>query len=201
MKRPIIEAAEIDGVTYPISISEDLEINPTDLETEFCNQSQKYRYYGELAEAAKDEMARKKTELDRLYAVVDERVRTSNHMAIIEAKNNSRPAPQKLTEKMVENCVVTDEEYTKLQLEYYAARKQSGILKVYQDSMQHRLQMLIGIGANYRAEGSADPILLREAVKDRYRKKQEQEASKERKSTKKPVGKKPVGKKQQAVAS
>lgn len=195
----IIEEAVIDGTHYPVAISDDLRINPTDLETEYCNQPQLYRYYGELAEEAKDEMARKKVELERLYAIVDEKVRTQNAINIQEAKRSGHSPPPKLTEKMVENCVITNDEYVSKQLEYFAARRQAGILKVYQDAMQQRLQSLINIGANYRAEGSADPILLREAVKDRYKQRQ-QENSTTTKSTKKPVGKKPVGKKQQAVA-
>lgn len=199
--KAIIEAVELDGVTYPVPISEDLHINPTDLESEFCNQGQRYRYYGELAEAAKDDMARKKAQLERLYAVIDEKVRSTNHISIIEAKENNRPVPPKLTEKMTENCVVTTDEYVEMQSEYFLARKQAGILKVYQDAMQHRLMMLQGIGANYRAEGNADPVLLREAVKDRYRRKQAEKSEQTKPMGKKPVGKKPVGKKPQAIAS
>jgi hypothetical protein len=196
--KTIIEVADLDGTHYPISIAEDLEINPTMLEVEFCNQPQRYRYYGELAEAAKDAAERKKIELGRMYAVIDERVRSKNHIDIIEAKQNARPVPPKLTEKMTENCVVTDPEYVELQREYLTLKKQAGILKVYQEAMQHRLQMLIGLGANYRAEGSADPTILRQAVKDRYQQRQHKEPDREPIRTepkKKPVGKKPVGKK------
>jgi hypothetical protein len=187
----ILESATIDGVEYPIAIASDLEINPTDLETEYCNQAQRYRTYGELAEAAKDEAERCKVELGRLYAVTDERVRTDNVISN-EAAKKAGAAPVRMTEKMVENCVITDPAYVAKQMEYFAAKRQAGILKVYQDSMQHRLQMLIGIGANYRAEGQADPVLLRTAVKDRYRKQQQKEREEEQ--PKKPV-KTPVGKK------
>jgi len=194
--KAIIELATIDGIDFPIQISKDLEINPSDLEAEFCNQPQRFRYYGELAEAAKDEMSRLKVDLERTYAVIDEEVRNKNFIHNQEAKSKS-VAPVKMTEKMVENCVITDPRYIAKLEEYSAARRQSGILKVYQDAMTHRLQMLIGIGANYRAEGNADPVILREAVKDRYRKKQlEQREEQEESHVSRPSsGKKPVGKK------
>lgn len=190
--RVILESVTVDGVEYPIDIAGDLEINPTDLESEYCNQAQRYRMYGELAEATKDEAERCKVELGRLYAVIDERVRTDNVISN-EASKKAGASPVRMTEKMVENCVITNDEYMKKQMEYFAAKRQAGISKVYQDSMQHRLQMLIGIGANYRAEGQADPVLLREAVKDRFRKQQQkdrEEQEKPQKPVKKPVGKK-----------
>jgi hypothetical protein len=197
LPRPFIEFVEIDGESYPITIAEDLEINPTDLETEFCNQGQRYRYYGELSEEVADKAARIKTELERLYAVVDEKIRTQNQIAILEAKENSRPIPPKLTEKMVENCVITNKEYMEKQSEFFQAKKEAAITKVYKEAMQHRLMMLQGLGANYRAEGNADPVLLRDAVKERYRRKREEETKPTGKMPvgKKPVGKKPVGKK------
>lgn len=201
LPRPLIEYIEIDGVQYPITIANDLEINPTDLETEFCNQGQRYRYYGELSEEVADKAARLKVELERLYAKIDERARSKNHIDIIEAKENKRPVPPKWTEKMVENFVIDNNEYVALQAEYLQAKKEAGILKVYKEAMQHRLMMLQGLGANYRAEGNADPVLLREAVKDRYRRKQEEQKQTQPTAVgKKPVDKKPVGKKSQAIA-
>lgn len=196
MARPksIIEVAHIDGVNYPITIADDLDINPTDLETEFCNQADCYRRYGELAEIAQDEAERYKVELGRLYATVDERVRIENAISNQEAKKVGA-TPVRMTEKMVENCVITDPEYIKQQLKYFEARKQAGVLKVYKEAMQHRLQMLIGIGANYRAEGQADPVLLREAVKQRYRQKEAEKRQQQNKESTRTSIRKPVGKK------
>jgi ATP-dependent protease HslVU (ClpYQ) peptidase subunit len=107
-----------------------------------------------VSELAKDRVAVLKTKLDQLYARIDYRVRT-------EATN----AKVKLTEKMVENTVITDPEYVKLQQELLVARKDNGMLVCGVEALAQRKEMLISLGANARASLTAGPRINEEATK------------------------------------
>jgi len=146
----------IEGIKRQNTLNQDIQINPADLDTEFKDQALKFIYWATLSELAKDLANRKKYELDMFYARLDHSIRQN---AVV---NNI-----KLTEKMVENTVVTNEEYQKAMKEYNEARKQAGILQVAKEAFNQRKDMLVSLGANYRAEGSADPILLKEAAKQK----------------------------------
>jgi hypothetical protein len=70
---------------------------------------------------------------------------------------------------MVENTVITDPKYVELQEKYLDAKRNAGVLKSARDAMIHRKDMLVQMGANYRAEGSSD-ISLKEQQAVNYSK-------------------------------
>ena len=74
---------------------------------------------------------------------------------------NGRESSVKLTEKMVENTVITHPEYVESLNNHLDAKRTAGLLKAARDAMIHRRDMLIQLGATHRAEGTSD-IRIRE---------------------------------------
>jgi hypothetical protein len=150
---------DIGGITYTASLEEDIEIDGQDLDAEFLTQARKFAWWAMVSELAKDLMNRRKYDLDQLYARLDHKVR-------MEASCPPAPAkPIKLTEKMVENSVITSPEYKAAYETYLEIKKYYGMLSAGREAFVQRKEMLISLGANYRAEGNADPVLLQERAK------------------------------------
>jgi len=145
-----------NGVTYQSSLEEDVKINSSDLDGEFVEQPRKYVWWAVLSEIAKDLVAQKKYEMEMLYARLDHEKRTA-----------AMAAKVKLTERMVENEVITDTRYQKCMAEYLEIKKQNGVLGAGKEAFAQRKDMLISLGANYRAEGNADPVILQEVAKNK----------------------------------
>lgn len=145
-----------NGITYQSSLEEDITINPSDLDSEFVEQSRKYAWWAILSEVAKDLMGQKKYQMELLYAKLDHEKRTA-------AMTNK----VKLTEKMVENEVITDPRYQKMMAEFLSIKKDYGVLLAGKEAFTQRKEMLISLGANYRAEGNADPVILQEVAKQK----------------------------------
>ena len=68
---------------------------------------------------------------------------------------------------MVENEVITDPRYQKTMTEYLSIKKDHGMLQAGREAFTQRKEMLISLGANYRAEGNADPVILQEVAKQK----------------------------------
>jgi hypothetical protein len=149
---------EIDGVVHDLDIDDEIGIDAQDLDGEFVEQARKFARWAMLSELAKDKVATLKNRLEQLYARTDHRVRQ-------EALTSNPPV--RLTEKMVENSVITDGDYQQLLEALLRARKEHGLLVQGRESFIQRKEMLISLGANYRAEGAADPVVLREAARER----------------------------------
>jgi hypothetical protein len=186
----------IQGEKYASDLNLDLLINDSLLEEEFIDQPRKFAWWAAVEILARDQFEVKKTQLKRLYAVIDKRTRDAG----VESG-------KKLTEKMVENTVLTDLEYQKAENELGNIKKQYNFAHVGKEAFEQRKEMLISLGANYRAEITADPTIVKEKEKIRAErvkkqrdmiKKAEEKAKKKESEkaelTKKPVGKKPVGK-------
>lgn len=156
----------LDGVKHARTLAEDTEINQSDLNSEFVIQAQIFSWWGTMSELARDIVNKKKTALRRLHAVLDHRAREANQ---IQRMGPHGKDVARLTETMVENIVLTDPEYIKAEADLLEAQKNLGLLQVGRDAMVMRKDMLISLGANYRAEGSADPVILKEAAKARAR--------------------------------
>lgn len=71
----------------------------------------------------------------------------------------------KLTEKMVENEVITNPLYEAAMQAYLQAKKEHGLLMVGREAMGHRKEMLISLGANYRAEANDPYVAQKSKVK------------------------------------
>jgi len=146
----------INGISYSSSLEDDIKIDPSDLDAEFVEQSRKYAWWAILSEMAKDLVSKQKYDLDILYAQLDH-----------EKRSQALVAKVKLTEKMVENEVITDKRYQAKMKEYLESKRQYGVLQAGREAFTQRKEMLISLGANYRAEGNADPVILQEMAKQK----------------------------------
>lgn len=141
----LFDVFNVAGAKYPNKLKEHLYINMGTLSEEFSSHSERFAWYATAYELASDLETRLKEKLARVYATLDHRVRMEG-----------RDAGVKLTEKMVENTVITDKNYVELQEEYFDAKRDANLLKAARDAMIHRRDMMIQMGANYRAEGASD---------------------------------------------
>lgn len=176
-------------------IDEDVKINPVDLTYEFETHPEKYAWWAFLAEHAKAEVEDLKNRLNVLYAQLDFQVRDKARQEEEVAKSQKRK-PIKYTEKMVESEILIAGEYQDLAKELIRTKKVAGIAAAGRAAMDHRRDMLLQIGANYRVEGQADPVILKEAAKEKAREMAQRKAEERRKAppAKTPPGKMPPGK-------
>lgn len=142
---------------YASKLKEDLFVNRNDLSEAFAQHAERFAWYATCYELSQDKLARLEAELKRAYAVLDH-----------EARGTLAMSGVKTTEKMVENTVITDPRYIELQEEVFAAQKQVGLLKAARDAMIHRRDMLISMGATYRAEVRSDPSLKGAEITGRH---------------------------------
>jgi len=186
---------ECEGRDYGNPIQQDTEINHVDLDEEFVHHTEKYAWWAFLAEHAKAEVNELKNQLEIAYAQLDHRIRDKAAKHAVEARAKKQ-TPIKYTEKMVENEVLLSDEYQEILTKYNNARRAAGLAAAGQASMQHRRDMLLQLGANYRTEGGSDPVILKEEAK---RKAAERAAAREeRESQGEPPAKRPPGRKQTA---
>ena len=151
------DAIEIDGQMYDTPLEDDLYINEGNLSGEFVRHAQRFAFYATAFELSLRKEKELDFELDRMYAKIDYNVR-------MEARN----ASVKITEKMVENSVITKEEYGEVFDELQQAKKNTGLLKQARDAMIHRRDMLIQLGATQRAERASDISLKTDVYKSRF---------------------------------
>lgn len=183
-----------NGEEHGNPIARDVQINTMDLEWEFQNHPERYAWWAFLAEHAKAEVEQVKNELAVLYAQLDAKARNQARMDEEDARK-AKQKPIKLTEKMVENIVITSPHYQEKVQELIEAKKNAGLAAAGRDAMNHRRDMLLQIGANYRTEGQADPVILKEAARERARDRARKKAEAEAETVnKQPPGKRPPGK-------
>lgn len=179
---------DLDGVLHKGDLAHDLPINESNINAEFMVQPELFAWWATVMELAKDLVAREKYRLERVYAVVDHRIR----------RHYTTNSPgTRITEKMVENEVISDKEYQEAKFAYLKAKKQLGLLMAGKEAMVQRKDMLISIGANMRAsDGVNNPGILKSAARDVARSRAEAQAKAAANNTKQPPGKKPPGKRQ-----
>lgn len=144
-----IETYTVGKNTYRSTLSEDLTIDQANLSESYAEHARKFAFYSTAFELATNHEAKLKVKLERAYAQLDEKAR--DHLSSIG---------KKFTEAMVESVVITAPDYVAIQDEYLDAQKQTGLLRASRDAMIHRKDMLVSLGANYRAEINADTSLL-----------------------------------------
>ena len=189
----LAESLNIAGDERGNPIEEDVRINPADLEFEFESHPEKYAWWAFLAEHAKADVEMLKNQIAILYAQLDFAVRDKARQEE-EAAKESKRKPIKYTEKMVESEVITNAEYRETQTQLLQAKKMAGLAAAGRAAMDHRRDMLLQIGANYRVEGQADPVILKEAAKEKARERAQRkhEEAQSRQSSKTPPGKAPT---------
>jgi hypothetical protein len=150
----LVEAFKIGSNTFPNKLNEHLDLRTKHIDTCFCEHSELFAWYATAYELALYTELHLKEELARLYARADHKARMDSKMSGI-----------KLTEKMVENTVITFPEYVDKQNEYFDSKLNTGLLRAAKDAMIHRRDMLIQMGATYRAEGQSDLKLKQQVIK------------------------------------
>jgi hypothetical protein len=150
----LFEEFKIGDLVFPNKLNEHLALRTKHIDSCFLEHSELFAWYATAYELSLDKELRAKEELSRLYARVDNK-----------ARMDAKYAGVKLTEKMVENTVITDPEYVHTQDKYYDAKRNTGLLKAAKDAMIHRRDMLIQMGATYRAEGFSDIELKQQVFK------------------------------------
>lgn len=164
MEIKIRAEVEINGQVAGRCLDEDKVIGP-DLDAEFIQVVEQFAWWATMHEIAKDQAYKAKVAKDRIAAFVDHRARTEAKIANEEAGK----VIVKLTEKMIENTIITDTDYKAAQEKYIEARKQAGLFQAGREAMEIKRYMLAQIGQNYRAEGMANPVIMQDAVKEKMR--------------------------------
>ena len=152
----LFDVFKIGDETFPNNMREHLAIRNQPINEAFMDHADLFAWYATAYELALDHELRLKADLKRMYARVDAKTRQDAKMANV-----------KMTEKMVENTVITDPTYRAVEDDYLDAQRNAGLLKAARDAMLQRRDMLIQLGATYRAEGMSD-ISIKEQIATKY---------------------------------
>lgn len=148
----LVDVFKIGDNTFPNSLEEHVDISTKHIDECFSEHAELFAWYATAYELALDVEARLKKELAETYAHAD-----------YKARMDAQASGIKMTEKKVENTVITSELYRKVYEDYLEAKRNTGLLKAAKEAMIHRRDMLIQRGSTYRAEIQSD-ITLREQV-------------------------------------
>ncbi len=141
---------------YDKNLEEELFVNGGDLSGDYADHSRRFAWFATAVELCTDVEARLKVELGRAEAVLD---------AVI--REEAAEAGIKMTETKVKNAIITRDVYKEIQEDYLQAKLNTGLAKAARDAMIHRKDMLISLGANYRAEGNSDISLKTDQLKNK----------------------------------
>lgn len=134
----------IDDTQYPFELAKHVAINKGDLNSEFVDHAQIFAFYATAYELAKEHQERCKNEAKRMLAKSD-----------IYVRNMAKEMGQKLTEAMVENMSLVQQEYVDAQERLIVATRNVGLLSAAVDALGAKKDMLISLGAMMRAEGDS----------------------------------------------
>jgi hypothetical protein len=155
--RQLISTFTVDETEYENTLHEHLRINRGNLSGDYEKHSEYFAYWSTLYELALDHQTRAEIDLERLYAIID-----------AEKRSQLGLTGGKVTEKTVENAVITDDRYIAAQVIVLDAKRNTGLLKAGRDAMIHRRDMLVSLGANYRAESKSDISLLQDQYRNKF---------------------------------
>jgi hypothetical protein len=143
-----IESFQIGDKTFESTVEDDLNINSSNLDNEFCKHPKLMAIYGFAYEQANSYANKLEVDLERMYAALDHEVRVT-----------SLVNGEKVTEKIVENKIIIDERYLLLQNKLLDAQAQAGMLKAAKDAVSHKRDMIIQIGSLEKALIKSDPTM------------------------------------------
>lgn len=126
----------------------EVKIDATNLNDEFIKQADLYHRASVAYESASSEESRLKTALELAYGMLDPQIRAQMTDQGI-----------KVTEGRVDAGVKTHPDYIAVEARYHAARANASLWRAACKALEHKKDMLIQLGANYRAEGSSDTSL------------------------------------------
>jgi hypothetical protein len=141
-----VASFKIAGQDYEIDMEKYLHVDSTNLNYEFERHTKLVAIVGFAHERAMAYAQKLEVELDRIYALCDARARNSAAL----------DGGKKPTEAMVEGMAKTAQEYQEHQNLFLEARQEAGLLKALREAMAHRKDVLVGLGASYRAEIGAE---------------------------------------------
>ncbi len=142
--------------TYDKNLEEELFVNRGDLSGDYVDHPKRFAWFATAVELCTDHEARLKVELGRAEALLD-----------AEVRQEAIEAGVKMTETKVRNTIITRDVYKEIQEDYLQAKLNTGLAKAARDAMIHRKDMLISLGANYRAEGNSDISLKTDQLKNK----------------------------------
>ena len=151
----------IGSTVHENKIEDDIKINKNDLEYEFLDHSRRYLYYAWLSEQAKSALAEATIHEKVIYAQQDQKARDEGNEIAKQVKGF------RMTEKMVENQAFTSDEHMEALRALNEAKLVCGLLEQSKQALIQRRDMLLQLGANYRTEGTADPVILKEVARER----------------------------------
>lgn len=142
--RWVIEDDQKSETVFDTDFYTDVLVNQGALNTDYEEHPQILSRWGTLSELCEDYAVRMKDELKRVDSSLD-----------IMIRENFAATEVKITEKKVEKTLLMRPEYVRQLDKYNAAKLQSGLAKRAMECIMSRKDMLIGLGANYRAEGQS----------------------------------------------
>lgn len=143
----------INGLEHEYDLTADLFINTGALNDDYTTHAERFAWYATAYELAEQELESWKAVKGLCYARKD-----------AEFRAQQEALGKKVTEKSVEAYVMQDAEYQNVASKYLDVMRSVGMMKAARDAMMHRKDMLVGLGANYRAEGTSDVKLMEEAI-------------------------------------
>jgi hypothetical protein len=154
---PVVSAAEeahFDD-TVLLDFKTDIQINATDLNTEFVQQASLFGHYGMAAVTAESRLLAAKLRAETVEAQLFSEYRVS-----LATESNPKP-----TEKLINAAVVKDPRYQKARTDLVAASERAGFAKTAKEAFAHRRDMLRELGSGSRWEKSGDMTMLHEKAK------------------------------------
>ncbi len=142
--RWVIEDDHKNETVWETDFYTDVLVNQGALNTDYEDHPQILSRWATLSELCEDYAVRMKDELKRVDSSLGLLVREAFDENLI-----------KITEKKVEKAILMRPEFVMQQDKYTAAKLQSGLAKRAMECIMCRKDMLIGLGANYRAEGTS----------------------------------------------
>jgi hypothetical protein len=122
-----------------------------DLSEEFSRQPSLYAYVAMLSAQAESAWGTSKQETERTKARIDKVVR-----------DRARQNDEKVTESVVYNRVLMNDEVKEAEETEAAYRYQFLVMKAIVQSMDQRAQMLISLGAHLRAEAEQTGMIIKD---------------------------------------
>jgi|10_taG_2_1085330.scaffolds.fasta_scaffold301847_1 hypothetical protein len=130
----------------------ELRIDRGALSQEFCDHAQLFAKWGALTVQARYDHDESKVAYEQVVAEAD-----------AEIRDRIERLGDKITEKKVEALIPLEDSVRESKKAMLAAKRSHGLCEVAQRAVEHRLQMLIGLGANYRTEAGIDPSIVADA--------------------------------------
>jgi hypothetical protein len=122
----------------------EIKIDEADLARELAEHSSKLVYAAEQAVKVSLQYEEFKLKVDELYALLDRDTRAAAELA-----------GKKITEKVVENTILLNEDYQKASRHLIQLKAQADIMRYRKEAWRERGSMLVQLSTNRRAEMEA----------------------------------------------